>query len=327
MEAKTLTISIAAYNVSGTIRECLDSCLACGTTDQLEIIVVDDGATDDTAQIVDEYVQEYPDIVRLVRKENGGYGTTVNTSIALARGTYYKLLDGDDWVDTQALDALMNTLKGTEVDIAISPYVECGADGTEIVDQALPSVHGVVPFVGEMVPDHLSMHSICYKTEIIRASGLRLPEHRLYTDTIYNVVPLQLVRTAFISHEPVYMYRVGQIGQSMSRESVEAHYRDLCLLVHDLFAIYEGVEDRQTLSGRILRSWLIRDARWVVRVMCEMKPTPQVREDLYGLIDMLRSDNDIFEACASTSRVFAIVSRVPRPVGALFRGVCRITRR
>lgn len=89
---KILSVSIAAYNAENDIARCLDSFLNSGVEDQLELIVVNDGSTDNTSSIVAEYQGKYPDIVHLVNKENGGHGSTINTSIQIARGEYYKIV-------------------------------------------------------------------------------------------------------------------------------------------------------------------------------------------------------------------------------------------
>ena len=94
---KILTVSVAAYNVEKFIRNTLDSCIAEEIMTDLEVLVVDDGATDATAEIVREYEDKYPQTFRLIHKENGGYGTTVNRSMQEASGKYFRLLDGDDW--------------------------------------------------------------------------------------------------------------------------------------------------------------------------------------------------------------------------------------
>lgn len=76
---KILSISVAAYNVAATLCETVDPFIESGVLDQLDIIIVDDGSKDDTAKIAREYADKYPDSIRLISKENGGWGSTVNT--------------------------------------------------------------------------------------------------------------------------------------------------------------------------------------------------------------------------------------------------------
>ena len=98
---KILTISVAAYNVEEYIRQTLDSLTDERVIGNLEIFVVDDGGKDSTLDIAKEYANIYPESVFPIHKENGGYGSTVNYSLAHAHGKYFKLLDGDDWFDTE----------------------------------------------------------------------------------------------------------------------------------------------------------------------------------------------------------------------------------
>lgn len=101
---KILTVSIAAYNADWCLKKCLDSFIASKYLDLLDIIVVNDGSKDNTAAIASEYVKKFSASIRLINKENGGHGSTINTSIDNAMGKYFKIVDSDDWVDTEALD-------------------------------------------------------------------------------------------------------------------------------------------------------------------------------------------------------------------------------
>ena len=112
---KILTVSIAAYNVQNYIKKTLDSLLV-GKIDDLEILVEDDGGTDNTINIVKEYEKKYPNVVKLIHKENGGYGSTINKSIEIASGRYFKQLDGDDWYDSENFTDFLNILRKIDVD-------------------------------------------------------------------------------------------------------------------------------------------------------------------------------------------------------------------
>lgn len=322
--SKTLTISIAAYNVASTIEKCLQSCLDAPNAHKLDIIVVDDGSSDTTAEVAEAYAQRHPDVVRVVSKTNAGYGSTFNTSIELARGRYFRLLDGDDWVDANALGSLVDKLDGVDVDVAIAPYVECYDTQRNVVDEADHAADGEVPFAADLIPYKLGMHSIYYRTELVRTSGLKLPERRLYTDTLYNVVPLQLVRTAFVSHEPVYQYRMGQVGQSVSKESLEAHRADMRAVVDDLMAFHASLSDRNTLAARIAMTWLSADAAWLCRILLGMKASPTQREELADLVRATRRDPLVHAACRARSKVYCAVDTLPP---ALYPFVARVYRR
>ncbi|HIX64256.1 MAG TPA: glycosyltransferase family 2 protein, partial [Candidatus Mediterraneibacter colneyensis] len=106
---KYITFAVPCYNSEGYMRRCIDSLLAGGR--DVEIILINDGSTDHTAQIADEYQLKFPDIVRAVHKENGGHGSGVNKGLELARGIYYKVVDSDDWLDQDAFRILLEKVK------------------------------------------------------------------------------------------------------------------------------------------------------------------------------------------------------------------------
>lgn len=118
---KILTISIAAYNVADYIRGTLDSLICQDCMDDLEILVVDDGGRDETLQIVKEYEEKYPHSIFGIHKENGGYGSVINTSIRRATGKYFKQLDGDDWFETENLCDFVNLLRSIDADYVVTP--------------------------------------------------------------------------------------------------------------------------------------------------------------------------------------------------------------
>ena len=114
---KILSVSIASYNVEKFIRKALDSCCIPEIMDRLEVIVVNDGSTDSTLEIAREYETKYPETFRVIDKINGGYGSTVNASIRVAAGRYFRLLDGDDWFDRDGLVKFIEELSVAEEDM------------------------------------------------------------------------------------------------------------------------------------------------------------------------------------------------------------------
>lgn len=220
MSNKILTISIAAYNVADYIREGLDSLIASRYIDKLEIFVVDDGGNDATLEIAQEYHHRYPESIFPVHKENGGYGTTVNYSMEHATGKYFKLLDGDDWFDTEALDHLVEMLETVETDVIITPYKKGShRDAMELVSFRDTFSDGEYKLKDLVIEQAIAMWSICYRTEILRISQLTLPARTLYSDQYFALIPFANVQTIQYLHYPVYQYRLGRDGQSVSRES------------------------------------------------------------------------------------------------------------
>ena len=228
MSNKVLTISIAAYNMERFIQQTLESICVEEIIDRLEIFVIDDGGTDDTLKISQAFADRYPASVFPVHKENGGYGSTVNYSLAHASGTYFKLLDGDDWFDSEGLVRLVQTLENTDIDIVVTNY-KAGPDPEHLsLHDEYAAEGGGVKDLSRFVARHdFGMWAMTFRTEVLRACGLHLPEHMLYTDALIVAYPLSSAKTMQYFDFSVYCYRVDQKGQSMSRKSIMAHYRDM----------------------------------------------------------------------------------------------------
>lgn len=249
MSDKILTISVAAYNVEKYLRHTLDSLIVDEISEDIEVIVVDDGGQDGSYEIAKEYERKYPDTFRAVHKENGGYGSTVNYSIKHAQGKYFKLLDGDDWYDKEGLVKLVNTLKNIDVDAVFTQFI-IEKQGKEIPaikfsEQIVNRIIGIEEFrFNAAVP----MHSITYKTNILRESNIKLPEHMLYTDNIYIAEPFIYVRDVYCENYSVYYYRVGVDGQSVNKKSLIKHInesKDISIL---LTKFYETKKDKELSS-------------------------------------------------------------------------------
>ena len=105
---KLLSVVVPSYNASKYLDFNLQSFLRPSVLEKMEVIVVDDGSTDDTARIADAYHEKYPDTIKVIHKENGGHGSGINAGLRAATGKYFKVVDADDWVDHEALERLLD---------------------------------------------------------------------------------------------------------------------------------------------------------------------------------------------------------------------------
>lgn len=226
---KTLTISIAAYNVEEYIEEALNSLLDPEIIDDLEVIVVNDGSKDYTSKIAHKYSSKYPDSIKVIDKENGGYGSTINTSLPLASGKYFRLLDGDDWYNRDVLKEYINCLKSSESDLIITPVVTVvNETGEKKVINPLSNLsHGTkLSFSNYPEEKLLSMPMTCFKTMAIKGKNNRIREHCFYTDTEFILKNMSYCKTIEYYNLPVYLYRIGLDEQSMSLQGMRKHYKD-----------------------------------------------------------------------------------------------------
>ena len=223
---KLLSIAIPCYNSEAYMRHCIESLLPGG--DEVEILIVDDGSTKDrTAEIADEYERKYPGICRAIHQENGGHGEAVNTGLRNAEGIYYKVVDSDDWVDEAAYQEILSTLRrfvcGEEtLDMLISNFVyeKQGAKRKKVMNYrtALPQNElftwdDVKVF---MLGQYILMHSVIYRTELLRECGLELPKHTFYVDNIFVYQPLPHVKTMYylnVKFLPVFYRKRRPVGE------------------------------------------------------------------------------------------------------------------
>ena len=224
---KLLSIAIPCYNSQDYMERCIKSLLPGG--DDVEIIIVNDGSHDMTPEIADAYQKKYPGIVKAVHQENGGHGEAVNAGIANASGLFFKVVDSDDWVDEEAYRRIMDTLReiaGSEqtLDMLISNFVyeKEGARRKKVMKYTSALVQDKM-FTWSDVRhmrkgQYLLMHSVIYRTKLLRDCGLKLPSHTFYVDNLYVYIPLVHVKTMYYLNVDFYRYYIGREDQSVNEE-------------------------------------------------------------------------------------------------------------
>lgn len=261
---KLLSVAIPCYNSESYMRHCIETLLTGG--EEVEIIIVDDGSTKDkTGEIADEYERNYPTICRAVHQENGGHGEAVNAGLRIAQGVYYKVVDSDDWVDEEAFQEILRTLRrfvygNQTLDLLVSNFVyeKQGAKRKKIMNYntALPKnqLMGWGDVKLFMLGQYILMHSVIYRTELLRECGLELPKHTFYVDNIFVYQPLPHVKTMYYLDVNFYRYFIGRDDQSVN-EDVMIGRIDQQLRVTKLML---GYYDVMKLPNRKLRHYMIQ---------------------------------------------------------------------
>ncbi len=229
---KVVTFGIPCYNSAADMDRCITSILeGSGGAEDIEIVIVDDGSVDETPAKADEWAARHPSIIRAVHQENGGHGMAVLAGLKAATGTYYKVVDSDDWLDADSLATMLELLRGFEkrgvrVDLFISNYVyEKVYEGTRTAigyKSALPRKKIFTwAEIGRFRPDqNLLMHSLCYRTDVLRDGDLPLPAHTFYVDNIYAYVPLPRCQSLYYADIDLYRYFIGREGQSVNEATM-----------------------------------------------------------------------------------------------------------
>lgn len=217
---KTLSVSIASYNVERFLDNTLSSLCVDSVLDDIEVIIVNDGSKDSTPSIALSYVEKYPQSFILINKGNGGYGSTINASLAVATGKYYKLLDGDDWFLSENLSSFIEALKMTESDIIYTPFYFVEEPEMTMRIETFSFAPGTVLPVSDIYA--VSMHATAVRTDVIR-NRIRITEHCFYTDFEFCLKTMLLSSTLTYFDIPIYCYRIGQGEQSVSVKGYLKH--------------------------------------------------------------------------------------------------------
>ena len=224
---KILSVAIPSYNSQDYMRKCVESLLPGGN--DIEIIIVNDGSKDRTGEIAEEYAAKYPGIVKAVHQENGGHGEAVNTGLKNATGLYFKVVDSDDWVDERTLPKMIETLKklvaGPDtVDAVISNFVydKIGAKHKKVMQyrKYMPTetTFEWKDLKKMRTGKYILMHSIIYRTNLLRECGLELPKHTFYVDNLFVFQPLPSVKKMYYMDELFYHYYIGREDQSVNEQ-------------------------------------------------------------------------------------------------------------
>lgn len=222
---KYLSFVIPCYNSEDYMARAIESVLVGG--EDVEIIVVDDGSSDHTAKIAQDYEAKYPTIVKAVSQKNGGHGAAVNTGLEHATGLYFKVVDSDDWVDATALNQMLSTIqsfvqKEQWIDMFISNYVyeKVGVKHKNVVryTNALPQncVFTWDDIKHFRLDQYILMHSVIYRTALLKEMNLTLPRHTFYVDNIYVYQPLPHVKSMYYMDIDFYRYYIGRDDQSVN---------------------------------------------------------------------------------------------------------------
>lgn len=228
---KILSVAVPSYNVEKYLHKCLDSFADDRLKEKLEVLIVNDGSTDNTEKIALEYVRRYPEIFRLINKKNGGHGSAVNTGIDHAKGKYFRIVDGDDWVLTDNLAKLLYILQNTDVDIVIDEKREVhminGATNFAPLPDDLEK-NKVYRFKDicsrKDITPYIILHTMSVRTELLKSNHIHLLEHIFYVDYEYILKTTCKTETIMFVNLEIYQYLVGNVNQSVDSQNYVKRY-------------------------------------------------------------------------------------------------------
>lgn len=294
MKNKVLSVIIPMYNSVPYIDKCLQSfVIDAEYMKQIEVIVVNDGSQDGCDQIVKAYAEKYPDIFKMISQENGGHGAAVDVGVEICLGQYFKIVDADDWVISENLPQYIDTLKQIKnADMVVCGYQQYDIRNekyTSIGENKLKDIEYLT--MCELMDrwkeyrDIFTIHGITYSTRFYKLYSVFLPHKVSYDDMIYITVAASMADKLCILNQKLYVYRVGDVEQSVSNASrvkkikhMETVITELCRTSEyqrtEFGQAYWNYKVRSTISDFMITAFLRfhnkKEGRTVARKMKKM---------------------------------------------------------
>ena len=265
-DVKILSIIVPSYNTSKYIDKFMDSIIDERYLEKIEIVFVNDGSKDETESIINDYQKKYPGVVVAISKENGGHGSTINTGVKIVKGKYFKVIDGDDYVNNDELYGLVEQLEKNDADMFVNVYntVSCinGKEITHYPDGFFLKRKKVdfdlydQLFEAEKILDYIyaTLHAATFRTSIFTNNCISLSEHTFFEDNEYVLFPIPYVKSVFVSHYNVYRYLIDQATQSVS---VESRINKLPQLINVTYSCIQYYIEKKNMLREANKRYLI----------------------------------------------------------------------
>lgn len=316
---KVLSIIIPTYNAEPFLDKCLTSFIVSEQEifEKLQIIVVNDGSPDKSSEIAEKYAERYPNVYELINKENGGHGSGINVGVEHVLGKYFKVIDADDWVDTKEFQKFVRKLMECEADAVISDYrtydiqtdeeilykASLGDDDrcynlSDIMEQWLQATWG------------MTFHGITYRTDFYRKQNYRLAEKVFYEDQEYATVPMSRARTVFFTGLCVYVYRIGDVNQSVAGQN---QVKRMSHLENVIYKVLEQENHKNEMAEGGVDYWKKKTAMIVTSyyqiALLKNKDRKSGRERVRNLNQRLQQEGqDVYEMVKRKSQCFVVMS-------------------
>lgn len=292
---KLLSVAIPTYNMEKYLNRCLDSFVIedKDLLNKLEVIVVNDGSKDSSSVIAHEYQQKYPDVFCVIDKENGHYGSCINAALKVASGKYFRIVDADDWVDTNSLSYFLKDLANREEDCLFTRFTVHDENKNEKIEQDISGLVwnktiGLNTF--EMPLNCIAMHNLTYKRSLLSAIDYKQTTGICYTDSEYVYYPFSQADTLYCYEISLYQYYIGRGEQSMNPVTLVKNFSHFQLLF-EVFQKY-NVKKSNCNHQRIYRHFLRLFVTYMLQVhLIYDKEYDYSREEyIRGVMQKLKTD-------------------------------------
>lgn len=302
---KILSIAIPAYNVERYMEQCLQSFEVPEILDKIEILIINDGSKDHTQEIAQNYCDKYPDSYFLYNKENGGHGSGINYGIKYATGKYFKVVDGDDWLNSQELTNFILLLERVDTDIVAADFL-CIQDETKAVlneKHCTPDTaqYGQTIHLDEGgVQDVIKMHALTIKTDILQSHDIVIDEKCFYVDCEYITYPIPYVKTVYFYNRYIYMYRLGRNGQSMDIKSMQRNRAQHMHVLESLLHFYDTMGEVSESTRKYIERCIAQVVENQFQIYISMGLQRGIRQELKDWDSTLKKNYP--SICAATNK-------------------------
>lgn len=285
----TLSVLIPTYNTSAYLERCIDSLLDERINHKVEILIVNDGSTDNSLEIARRYEQEYP-FVRVIDQPNGGYGSTLNAGIATAQGRYLRILDSDDWFETTQFVPFVLQLETENRDLVLtSVYLNKVYQNTEeeesieLMFKASSIAYGQTYTFSDFTfqRQFFRMGQMTYRTDILKQVPQKYQEKTFYVDNEFLTYPIAFVENFVFYDYFIYHYFLGRPGQSMSTEvriRNTEHLKRVASALLDFY--YTGIVQRDEMKRMYIRLIVLDILNTYYFVVLQGSPICWIRQQL-----------------------------------------------
>ncbi len=316
---KLLSLIIPTYNMAALLPRCLESLVSApSATDHLEVIVVNDGSTDESLGIAQAWQSRFPDVIRVIDKKNGNYGSTINAALPKVQGIFVKIVDSDDWMDTKVLESFLQELlhyvaQGDCPDIVHTPFVSIGPnDVREVIRYNTmgkePYTYGQIYSLDEVLKDgyirFFLIHSLTYRADLLRSIGYRQTEGISYTDTEWSCYPTFWAKSILFLNMKLYQYNADREGQTMNPKVVMRSINQLTTLTDKMLAYYQQNIRNEALS-ETRRAWLKQYFENRMRILYKLYLLDMPRKD-FKVEEMLVFDQKYWPICQAEQFHFVL---------------------
>lgn len=299
---KYISFAIPSYNSESYMEHAIQSILPAG--EDVEILVVNDGSKDRTREIGELYASKYPSIVKVINKENGGHGDAVNYGLMHATGKYFKVVDSDDKVDGESLKKIMDVLKkferdGREVDMVLSNYVydKVGKKHKKVMNyRSVIRPNRILDWdkANQLrLGQYILMHSVIYRTEMLKGCKMELPKHTFYVDNIYVYYPLPHVKKFCYVDTDFYLYYIGREDQSVNEKVMIGRLDQQIFVTKTMIDMYHLEEDVQSRKLRHYMRNYLSMMMTISTILCIRSKNAENLEKMRGLWQYLKEQDKV----------------------------------